>query len=484
MPQVKGKQQLCICKDYIKNFKSIQRIDGHSLFERYDDIANIVNNKIDKKYQHFLAHPVIDGDDIVWFSTPYSEKPRRLTDLEEAERKHYEDIKQDTLRNYKEAAQTLQKNGLTAEAEAIESATKYVNDDSIYCFDNKTVLGVWGMTPRDEVRDSIGIAMQDSFERPKKIKSEEIVQPEETTTTHEPTNENIIPEQTNDNEEMVDQTSQEPDEEEREYLVRFDDGGHGTLIGRSEYYKHRNELIALDEVPAVKADYGYEFIGWDREPRGYRITDDIVFTALYRRHDNEEYIETENIEESVIDTQDENIEPEEITTDDNDKKDKTGWFRGLLNWLLLLLLLALIFMLIWCVLLKQCNFSFCGGGCGCDDSAIVDTTNYEPDENLKPCNSQVKSGGDEGYTGSFDMGQKSGKFDFKYNTGKLYADEITIYDGEGTNGKIIFKYNGVTQDYFNTKVEFGQPTITVTVVKVNPLDDETWWEFTVNCPEN
>ena len=46
MPRVKGKEQLCSCEQ--KHFKSIQGFGGHTLFERYSDIENVVNKKVKK----------------------------------------------------------------------------------------------------------------------------------------------------------------------------------------------------------------------------------------------------------------------------------------------------------------------------------------------------------------------------------------------------------------------------------------------------
>ena len=79
MPRVKGKEQLCSCKQ--KDFRSIQGFGEYTLFERFTDIENVVNNKVDEKYRHFLAEPIIEGDTTTWFSKPYNETPRLFSDL-------------------------------------------------------------------------------------------------------------------------------------------------------------------------------------------------------------------------------------------------------------------------------------------------------------------------------------------------------------------------------------------------------------------
>jgi subtilisin family serine protease len=94
------------------------------------------------------------------------------------------------------------------------------------------------------------------------------------------------------------------------------------------------------------------------------------------------------------------------------------------------------------------------------------------------CNTAVKAGGDEGYVGSFDMGQKSGSFVFRYNTYNV-PDRITIYDGRGTGGTVIFKYDGGTGTYVDRVIEFNESVITVEVRGSRP---GTAWDFVVNCP--
>jgi subtilisin family serine protease len=94
-----------------------------------------------------------------------------------------------------------------------------------------------------------------------------------------------------------------------------------------------------------------------------------------------------------------------------------------------------------------------------------------------PCNSIVTSGGDEGYVGSFEMGQQSGTFVFAYNTQNV-PDKITLYDGVNTNGNVIFTYEGSTRTPLVSNVQFHQPAITVEIIG----GDETYWEFLINCP--
>jgi hypothetical protein len=126
--------------------------------------------------------------------------------------------------------------------------------------------------------------------------------------------------------------------------------------------------------------------------------------------------------------------------------------------------------------LKKCNFNFCG--CDCEETTVViPEPKVNPRPAVSPCNAQVKSGGDEGYAGIFEMGQSSGSFVFQYNTQNV-PDKITIYDGEGTSGKVIFTYEGSTGSHTEAVVNFSKPQVTVELIG----GKKTYWEFLINCP--
>ena len=161
MPKVKGKIQLCSCDK--KYFKSIQQFDEqHTLFDNYRAIENVVNKKIDEKYRQFLAQPVTDEDGkITWYTKQYNETPKRLSDLQGEERQKYEQIKNETVNHYKSVALSLEAAGKKDEFDCFDKATKFVNDGFVYCFDNKTVLGIWGMDIKEQYRESSGVIMKD-----------------------------------------------------------------------------------------------------------------------------------------------------------------------------------------------------------------------------------------------------------------------------------------------------------------------------------
>lgn len=458
MPKVRGKVQLCTCDKYETCFKSFQGIEGtsYSLFDRYSDIENVVNRNVDEKYRHFLAQPEIDGDTVFWFSMPYrDEAPRRLTDLPDEERRKYEKIENDTLNHYHNVVQQLKQQGKNSEAECLEKAIKYVNDDFIYCYDGKTVLGIWGMQLRENIREPLGVAVKNAtFKTPR---PQEPSEPEPSAANPPP----------GPNEEKTEKTDMkdepEPaDEPEKRFDVRFNAGRHGGLNGQTQYSKSAGDTVKADEVPEAVPDEGWRFAGWDKEPVNHTVAGDVEFTALYE--------EIRAREEAVI--------ADETTSAGNGMGSGCGW----LNWLLLPLLLALIFMVIWCCLLDKCNVCLCCGAHGNQTTVVADDTlppNHGPiPEPVKPCDEQMRSGGDEGYAGVFDMGQPSGTFVFEYNT-YTAKDEITIYEGETLNGKVIFHYPmGGTETPRTAKIKFNSQRITVKVIGSNG----TAWNFKVNCP--
>ena len=233
MPKVKGKDQLCSCDRYKTYFKSIQGLGGHTLFDRYNDIENVVNKRIDEKYRHFLAQQEINGDTMQWFSKPYSETPLQLSELQGEEHSKYDRIKNETLSHYQSVIVLLKQQGKNSEAECLEKAIKFVNDDFVYCYDGKTVLGIWGMELRNEIREPLGVAMKKSFVKKKQptVIEELTVQENETP-----------PEES----QMEDEPEINPEPEEppiNPFTVRFNADDYGTLNGHTEYSKFADDYV-------------------------------------------------------------------------------------------------------------------------------------------------------------------------------------------------------------------------------------------------
>ena len=76
--QVKGKDNLFSCPDYRKFFKSIQGIEGHTLFDRYRNIESLIRDKVAFEFQDFLAEPIIEDGAIEWYGKRFFETPRKI----------------------------------------------------------------------------------------------------------------------------------------------------------------------------------------------------------------------------------------------------------------------------------------------------------------------------------------------------------------------------------------------------------------------
>lgn len=259
MPVVKGKKQLCSCE--VKYFKSEQGWGGHSLIARYNDIENVVNGKVAVEFRHFLAQPIVEGDSIIWFSKPFNDTPQRLTELNDSDRVKYTQIKNDTINHYKSVINSLRNEGKLSHSESLENAVKFINEDFIYCYDGRVVLGIWGMQLKDNVWEPIGTVAK-SFFSTKKIPQPPSQPLPDDTLESEPDN------------------TEEP--ENNPFNVQFNEGNGGTLNGQTHYSKYAGDLVDTSEIPKVNANDGFEFIGWDKDPNDYNVTGDTHFTAQYK----------------------------------------------------------------------------------------------------------------------------------------------------------------------------------------------------------
>jgi hypothetical protein len=259
MPRVKGKELLCSCEK--KYFKSIQGFGNRELFERYFDIDNLIKQVIDEKFQHFLAQPEKDGASILWFSKPYKETPRQLNGLEGLDFEKYTLLLQRTVGQFSNAIKALYQNGQDQNAEILENCLKYIRPEFVYCYDDVVVLAIWGMQPKESVRDSVGTVVKNLFKAKREVHTEPV----------EPNN-----------------PPEEPDPDENPdipelplYNVKFNAGTNGNLHGSSFFQKAFGDIISNDEIPEVAPKSGFEFVGWDLDPLDYQVNGDVSFTAKY-----------------------------------------------------------------------------------------------------------------------------------------------------------------------------------------------------------
>ena len=137
-----GKQKLCYTE--VSDFTDYQGIGHDPMYKRYDSVFSVVKRAIPSNLQHFLATPeyLDDEDQICWHVDNWNERPSRLTELTGEERDKYKGILDDTVRKYKSAIMELNGEDLQIMAGAI----KYIDDDRVYCGDDKVYLVAWGMT--------------------------------------------------------------------------------------------------------------------------------------------------------------------------------------------------------------------------------------------------------------------------------------------------------------------------------------------------
>jgi subtilisin family serine protease len=157
----------------LKYFKAVQIIDGKTLFDRYKSLENIINSDvIDTKYKDFISYPVKEGNKITFHGKISKENPQILSDLQGEDAEKYQNIKIETLSYYSSKIDELKNSGKTTEAEFLTDAVKYVDDRFVYCYDDKVVLGAWGMTLRENVREDISEIRKNLLAKKKKPQPE------------------------------------------------------------------------------------------------------------------------------------------------------------------------------------------------------------------------------------------------------------------------------------------------------------------------
>ena len=320
MATVIGKKQLL--RTDLKYFKALQGIDGKTLFDRFPLAeTNIINTYIDPLYQDFLAYPVQEGNSITFHGKSYKESPQLLSELQGDDLKKYTEIKDETIAHYNKKIDSLQNSDKATEAEFLADSVKFIDDRFIYCYDDKVVLGVWGMQLRDNVREDISEICKNLVKK----KEKEVENPP-------------------------------PPLPDLPFTVTYNAGNDGNLNGNSFVTKQPNELLSNDDIPQVDPNDGYEFVGWDENPEGYEITSNKEFTAQYKPKD-------------FPPPDDAPLIPPRIPL----YLRLWNWLRslflgrGCLKWLLWLLLLLLLLLLFWW-LFRSCSRQHLTGGAALGDN--------------------------------------------------------------------------------------------------------------------
>jgi len=236
----------------LKYFKSLQIIGDKTIFERYK-LASSVFGKLDEKYRYFLAYPVKDNDNIEFHGIKaLNNIPQILSELQGEIANKYQSIKDETISYYNSKIEELKSIDKDKSA-FLSDALKLVDDRFVYCYDDKVVLGAWGMQMRKNVRlDITEIRKSSPRKSRKEIKQEDTVisEPE-----HIPL---ITP-----------------------FNVSFNAGENGILEGNSSIAKYANAYLQDEEIPQIEPKDGFEFVGWSESPKGFQVTDDKEFVAQY-----------------------------------------------------------------------------------------------------------------------------------------------------------------------------------------------------------
>jgi hypothetical protein len=135
----------------------------------------------------------------------------------------YKQILDQTLTEYNNTCIRLRLENKLEEAECLEKAILFVNNDFIFCYNQKVILSIWGMEVKDYSIHPVGVAMK-VIRKPKSKPVEET------------------------------------------YTIHYDAGEYGNLIGSNDVVYKKGVLISENDVPTISAHDGFEFIGWDKNP--------------------------------------------------------------------------------------------------------------------------------------------------------------------------------------------------------------------------
>lgn len=232
-----GKNLLCYTEP--DDFTDIQGIGNDPIYKRYNSVNSVVDKYIPEDFKSFLAHPLYSEDDgrINWYVKKWDSVPQKYSELEPSDKEKYSAIINKTLSVYEKA-----KDALSGEdCQILACAIKYIDEEFIFCYDDKVTVIAWGMMPDSRKHVIKGAVIHD----------------------------------------LKIQTKRK---------VYFIAGEHGDLKDKVDAIMYRADGSALSrhDIPEVIAHKGYEFQGWSPDPIGVRITKDLKFQAVYEELPEEE----------------------------------------------------------------------------------------------------------------------------------------------------------------------------------------------------
>jgi len=229
-----GKRKLCYTE--VTDFTDFRGIGNDPMYKRYDSVFSVISKCIPEKYRDFLAQPLYDDveDQISWYIREWINTPARLSELNPEEAAKYIEIRDNTLSEYKKVLPTLKGEDYQILSGALANADC---NDFLFCYDDKVSVVAWGMMPDTNSHRVLGTIIH-GFEFQKRRK------------------------------------------------IRFDEGAHGSFKTKIDGQMTRLDgsvLTERDLPPTIIADEGYSFKCWDPNPIGFKVTGDMVFTALYEK---------------------------------------------------------------------------------------------------------------------------------------------------------------------------------------------------------
>ena len=308
-----------LCYTEVSEFTDFQGVGNDLLYKRYTSVFNVIRNNIEEKYRDFLAQPVYSAneDRIYWYVSEWTNNtiPCAYKDLLDSDKEKYERIKDKTLEVYNSAIKRLS----NEDKQILMGALKYVDEDFIFCYDDKVVLVAWGMKPDSNSYTVKGTVMHDlviktrykikfnsgdngtlkekykgviSKEKDYILKDEDlpIILPNKGF-EFKGWNPNPIGTKVKNNLEFVaeydevvinDSNISDVDDSNEEVKVIFLPGDYGQLDGISEIMIPQNTYISEEDIPNIESNTGYRFVGWDNSINAI-IDKDTVFTAQYER---------------------------------------------------------------------------------------------------------------------------------------------------------------------------------------------------------
>lgn len=245
-----GKRKLCYTE--VTDFTDFQGIGRDPLYKRFDSVYSVVEKNIESQYRDFLAHPIYsDEDQILWYVREWNNTPSAYNDLSDAEKAKYAAIKEKTIATYEKVCQNL----TGEDKQILTGALKYIDEDFMFCYDDKVVIVAWGMSPDSHKHIVKGTIIHDL-----KIQSN--------------------------------------------HKIRFIVGENGTLSDKLAGVVSRPDgaILSHIDLPIVTPKKGYTFKGWEPNPLGMKVNVPLSFTALYDEAPIEDdvIVEKENVHVTFI----------------------------------------------------------------------------------------------------------------------------------------------------------------------------------------